>query len=288
MNFPKIYDSKEILDIILNQLKKEVKNDPFDYINKFQLKINDKYEHILDKLPDYNTKDEYYLFMIKNIVDQSTMEKHKNHYLKTLEIINSLSERYKREIKKQKDLKQKNKLKREFLGRISSVIKKLDSTNKKLIEYKKLFKRIPKIDKNLFTIVLIGAPNSGKTTLLKQITNANPEINSYSFTTKSLNLGFFKKRQEIIQVIDTPGLIHSEFKEMNIIEKQALVAIKTVSDVIVFLYNSYQDFNLQNNILEKIKQENPDKKTYVYSSFSEIKMKNQKNITLEDILDKNL
>jgi nucleolar GTP-binding protein len=211
------------------------------------------------------------------------MEKYKNHYLITIRLINQLAEKYKREISKKKQLKQKNKLQKEFLGRTKSIIKKIKNTNKILEEYSKYFRRISN-PKDEFTVVLIGVPNSGKTTLLSEITSANPEINSYSFTTKSLNIGYFKKREEIIQVVDSPGLIHLELKDMNIIEKQVIVAIKTLADVIIFVYNQYQDNQIQINILEKIKKENP-LPIYVFPAFGG-KLNGYPHITKQKILNK--
>ena len=286
MNYPKIYKSKEILDIVISQVNREVDNkDVFEYVNRFQLKLVAKYIDVYDKLPNYSKMNDYYLLMSKNIVPETTMDKYRNHYLSSMRVINQISEKYKQKILKQKKLAFKNKLKKEYIGRISSVIKKLEKTNEILLNLRKDFVRIPN-PKDIFTIVLIGLPNSGKTTLLSKITDANPEINSYSFTTKSLNLGYFKIRERMIQVVDTPGLIHSDFKKMNIIEKQAIVAIKTIGDIIIFLYNQYQDLKNQEDMLTKIQKENPDKKFVVYASFGG-NMPNHKNITLDDLLKLN-
>ncbi|HOD89861.1 MAG TPA: 50S ribosome-binding GTPase, partial [archaeon] len=121
--------------------------------------------------------------------------------------------------------------------------------------------------------------------LLTKITDANPEINSYAFTTKALNFGYFKKREEIIQVIDTPGLIHKEFKEMNTIEKQAIVAIKTIANIIIFVYDEYQDIQTQKEMLEKIKEENQNKQILVYSKTGK-QILDEPHITIEQILNK--
>ncbi|HPC09983.1 MAG TPA: 50S ribosome-binding GTPase [archaeon] len=285
MQFPKIHLSKEILDIILNQLKKDKQNkNVFRYIDQFQKKITDYYLSILNKLPDYTKMEPFYKLMSQNIVPYTTMEKYKNHYLATIKIINKISENYKNKCKNERDFSKRDKLKKEFLGRITSVIKKLDSTNKKLIECSQEFKRIPN-PKKLFTIVIVGLPNTGKTTLLTKITDANPEINSYAFTTKALNFGYFKKREEIIQVIDTPGLIHKEFKEMNTIEKQAIVAIKTIANIIIFVYDEYQDIQTQKEMLEKIKEENQNKQILVYSKTGK-QILDEPHITIEQILNK--
>lgn len=52
-------------------------------------------------------------------------------------------------------------------------------------------------------IGLIGLPNAGKSSLLAKLTNANPKIGDYPFTTLEPNLGVFNK----LIIADIPGLI---------------------------------------------------------------------------------
>lgn len=51
---------------------------------------------------------------------------------------------------------------------------------------------------------LIGLPNAGKSSLLKELTNAHPKIANYAFTTVSPNLGVMEEGKIIS---DIPGLI---------------------------------------------------------------------------------
>lgn len=55
---------------------------------------------------------------------------------------------------------------------------------------------------------LVGMPNSGKSSLLKELTNANPKIGNYEFTTLSPNLGVMKNKV----IADIPGLIEGASK----------------------------------------------------------------------------
>lgn len=285
MKFPEIIKSEDFLKTVINKVKKEAKQeDILYYVNFVHNKVFERLLYIHKSLPYYTNMDEYYLLMSKNIVSEKTLDKHKNHYEATIKIVNKISEKYKRLVKRKKAYKEKTQLKKEYLGRLKSILQKLDGTNEILIGYAKHFRNIPNPQKN-FTIVLVGVPNTGKTTFLSEITTADPEINSYSFTTKSLNFGYFKKREEIIQVIDTPGLIHVELKDMNFIEKQAVVAIKALADIILFLYNRHQSYDEQKKILDKIIEENPDKKIFVYPSFGG-KMEGYTNITKKQVLEK--
>ena len=54
---------------------------------------------------------------------------------------------------------------------------------------------------------LVGMPSVGKSTILSMISNANPKIADYHFTTLSPNLGVVKTKDNTFVVADLPGLI---------------------------------------------------------------------------------
>ena len=59
----------------------------------------------------------------------------------------------------------------------------------------------------LADVGLVGLPSVGKSTILSMITNANPKIASYHFTTLSPNLGVVSMPDYSYTVADLPGLI---------------------------------------------------------------------------------
>ena len=61
--------------------------------------------------------------------------------------------------------------------------------------------------KTIADIGIIGLPNAGKSSLLAAITNANPKIANYEFTTLNPNLGVASYDNKEITIADIPGLI---------------------------------------------------------------------------------
>ena len=70
--------------------------------------------------------------------------------------------------------------------------------------------------KSIADIGIIGLPNAGKSSLLAAITNANPKIANYQFTTLNPNLGIASYDNKEVTIADIPGLVEGAHKGIGL------------------------------------------------------------------------
>lgn len=63
---------------------------------------------------------------------------------------------------------------------------------------------------------IVGLPNVGKSSLLKALTNANPKIAGYPFTTLEPNLGVTTVHDKRLIIVDVPGVIEAAWEGKGI------------------------------------------------------------------------
>lgn len=122
-----------------------------------------------------------------------------------------------------------------FYGRTASILSQVGDNLKFLNTARNDLKKLPTIDPETYTIVVAGYPNVGKSLLVKQISSARPVVATYPFTTQQLNIGHIIIDYTKIQIIDTPGLLDRSFEKRNKIERQAIMALRYLANLIIFM-----------------------------------------------------
>lgn len=133
------------------------------------------------------------------------------------------------------DFKQMKKTRRAAKGRISSVIRATSDNLDFIIQAKTTMSKLPGVRPDSPTIVCAGFPNVGKSTLVKAVSTAEPEIAHYPFTTKEVIIGHLAIDNSTVQIIDTPGILDRPMAKRNEIEREAIAALKYLAHVIIFM-----------------------------------------------------
>ncbi|MFW6026005.1 MAG: GTPase [Candidatus Woesearchaeota archaeon] len=100
-------------------------------------------------------------------------------------------------------------------------------------------------------VVILGTPNSGKSTFLKKMTNKDVEVANYPFTTKEpvVGMAFYEDAQ--IQLVEIPPVIEDFYSKS---EGAQLMNIARNSDLLLLMCNGSENIVLKeiNNSLIKV------------------------------------
>ena len=143
------------------------------------------------------------------------------------------------------------------------------------------------------TVVILGFPSVGKSTLLNSLTNAKSPVGSYAFTTLTVIPGILDYKHAKIQILDVPGVVHGAAAGTGR-GKEVLAVIRN-ADLILILIDVFHPEHYQ--VLQKevydadvrVNQRLPDVKIVKASRGginigTTVKLMGLDNKTIEDIL----
>ena len=223
-------------------------------IDVVQSTLHGRFSKILKQFPQIDDLDPFYQGLVKTTMNYVDVKQALGALNWALKKIKALTQSYKAKIKMNTQYDRFPKLFGEYVGRISSVVKQIKEAFKVLDEARKILRQFPNVKTSLPTVAIVGFPNIGKTTLLFKLTGSKPDIQEYAFTTKNINIAYLKKEKKKIQFLDTPGTLNRE--KNNRIEQQAYLALKHVTDIIIYIFDITEPYPLKDQklLLEKTKE----------------------------------
>lgn len=142
-----------------------------------------------------------------------------------------------REVVSKEDPDEIERVRKKAYARADSFLDQVDEELKFLDEARKKLNSLPDIRPEHPTVAVAGYPNVGKSELVSKISSGKPKVAEYPFTTKEVGIGHFYLGYQKCQLLDTPGILDRPKDERNEIEMQAVKALESLADVIIFMYD---------------------------------------------------
>jgi len=254
---PTVLTAEELIDKIFRRAAKvEGRNSKEKALNKLSTISNvsrDYFRKIIEAHPSYDSLPNFYREMVDVVVGIGRLKKS----LAALKWADGMIQKVvTKSIREIKGGKNPSTVVKATYGRVASIIEQIDDELRFLNDAKNRMREIP-ILLDVPTVVVAGYPNVGKSSLVARISTVKPEVASYPFTTKKINVGFAEVGGKKVQIIDTPGLLDRPLSKRNAIERRAILSLKHLADIILFILDPTEtcgyELKKQLSLLEEIR-----------------------------------
>ena len=270
-----ILSSKELLDFAFSRARKEamkvsaklpkeimVRRKETTRIETAGKALVEKLQSVLEDMPQLDDLPPLYRELADTVVGVQSLKKNLGALKWAAITVGNIAKSYSRRTRVADGIDEASNARRSAYGRISSVIKQISGNLDYLRDSRSKLAKLPTFSTDVHTLVVAGYANVGKSSLVKQISSAKPEVDSYPFTTKEIMVGHGRVGERLYQVVDTPGLLDRPLKNRNKIELQAILALRYLANCIIFLLDPSEtcgySMEKQLNLFKEIDEEFPD------------------------------
>ncbi|MBU6997358.1 MAG: 50S ribosome-binding GTPase [Theionarchaea archaeon] len=248
------FTKQEIVDVAFRKASKKGRND-LEKVTMAADTIASMLEKIIKRYPSFQQLDTFQRELIDIIVGEDSVRHNLGALQWALNTIQRIKREYLSRMRKNKELRLQ--LMQQCYARYVSVLDQVEENLTFLRDVRKKLISLPSVNPDLYTVVLAGLPNVGKTSILRELTGSEPDIQPYPFTTQGINIGHMEYHLASIQVVDTPGLLDRPLSQRNWIERQAISALTNVADLIVYIFDVSEtcgySIDQQARLLEEIR-----------------------------------
>jgi len=192
-------------------------------------------ESLVKSVPTIDNIHPFYREMLELLVGEAAAKAALGRLSRTARIIHEAGRAAYYQLRDARNPGAAARARRALFGRTSSIIRKADADLILISTLREKMKDLPTADPSVPTVVFAGYPGVGKSTIVKAVSSAKPEIRSYPFTTREIIIGHVTIGNIRIQMVDTPGLLDRPLVERSKTELLAITALGHLSNVIAFL-----------------------------------------------------
>lgn len=241
---PTIPTADELLDRSFRRAAKKMSEKEnkryadIDFVRAITQATHDKLVSIIQSFPEFEDLPPFYRDMCDILFGMENLKKNLGMIGWAAKNVRDVGGGISRGMRKADTLVERKRA----VARIASIVHRADDALHYMNDVRNVLRKLPAVSSEEFTIVVAGYPNVGKSSFIRLVSSAEPEIASYPFTTKGIIVGHRDaERRKKIQFIDTPGLLDRTNEERNAIEKQALNALVYVADLVLFVIDASEN-----------------------------------------------
>ncbi len=301
-NITPIMDADEILDKAFGRASKKRKESKDRVERKKKtasVKLN-TVAHIIedtigryeDEFPTLETLPKFYFDIIDIIIGVDELKK-------SLGAINWAKRRAKRtlmeaarEVVSLEEEDEIDRVRKKAYARTDSFLRQVDENLNFLKDARSKLNSLPDIRPEYPTVVVAGYPNVGKSELVSQISSGKPKIDVYPFTTQEVGIGHFFLGYRKCQLLDTPGMLDRPKEERNDIEMQAVSALESLADLIIFIFDPTETcgypMDVQEKLCDEIKKEFSEVEFIEIENKSDLEKSDSKRLKISALKGENL
>ena len=207
-----------------------------EFVRAVASAIHDKLKSVVASFPSFERLPPFYREVTDILVSVDRLRKSLGAVTWAADQVRIIGSGYARSMRSADDT---DRVRRQAVARIASVVHQVGDDLLFLNEARNILRKLPHVSEDEFTVVVAGYPNVGKSSFIRLVSTAEPEIAAYPFTTKGVIVGHRDMgRRERVQFIDTPGVLERPADERNPIERQAVSAIINTADVVLFILDA--------------------------------------------------
>ena len=237
---PTVPTADEILDRSFRRaakrMKEKINKDRAneEFVRSVTRAVHDRLVSIIQKFPQFDELPPFYRDMVEILVGTEQMKKALGAVGWAAWNTHLVGSGEARKVRSAEDTMV---IRKRAVARIASIVHQIEKDLVFLNEARNILRELPAIEDE-FTIVVAGYPNVGKSSFIRIVSSASPEIAAYPFTTKGVIVGHRQVGRERVQFVDTPGILDRPPEERNPIERQALSALMNAADVVFFILDA--------------------------------------------------
>lgn len=239
---PTVPTADEVLDRSLRRaaakkkLKTNIDTANEEFVRAVAKAIHDKLKSVVSSFPSFERLSPFYREATDILVSLDRLKRSLGAVTWAADQVWVIGSGYARNMRSGVDTPSKR---RQAVARIASIVHQVEDDLVYLNEARNILRKLPHVNDDDFTVVVAGFPNVGKSSFIRLVSTAEPEIAAYPFTTKGIVVGHREiGKRDRIQFIDTPGVLERPADERNPIERQAVSAIINTADVVLFVLDA--------------------------------------------------